>query len=389
MSVQPSPLLPALRAAFNAHYGSAPQWVVQAPGRVNLMGEHTDYNDGFVLPCAINFHTLVALRPRADALVRVLAVDQAGALDSFALDAPIQPNPHAPWANYVRGVVRALLQAGWPLQGADLAISGNVPQGAGLSSSAALEVAVANAFKQRCGLAGLSGPAIARIAQRAENDFVGCRCGIMDQLASACGQAGHALLMDCRSLALQAVPLPAGVAVLIVHSNVQRGLVDSAYNQRRAQCELAAQHLGVAALRDATLAQLAQCGVGLDAVVQRRARHVLTENTRTLAARDALVAGDMAAMGQLMAASHQSMRDDFEITVPAIDQLVAILQDVIAGAGGARMTGGGFGGCVVALLPTAQVAAAQVAVARHYRAPNGQPATVYVCQAQDGAGLLG
>ncbi len=384
------PLLPGLlanlRRAFASAFGAAPSHVVQAPGRVNLMGEHTDYNDGFVLPCAIGFHVLLAARPRDDARVRVLATDLGGARDEFGLDAAITPRPDAPWANYVRGVVRELLGAGWPLRGADLAIAGNVPRGAGLSSSAALEVAVVQAFKSLHDWRALGATDIARIAQRAENDFVGCRCGIMDPLISARGQAGHALLIDCRSLAVRPVRLPDGLALMIVHSNVKRGLVDSEYNLRRDQCEAAARHFGVAALRDVSAAQLASGGAGLDGSVLRRARHVVGENARTLAARDALQGADLVALGALMAASHQSMRDDFEISVPAIDQLVEILRQAIGGAGGARMTGGGFGGCVVALLPQARVAAARAAVAAQYRAPSGGPATVYICQAGPGAG---
>lgn len=383
-----SPLLPRLAAVFQSTFGVPPALLAQAPGRVNLIGEHTDYNDGFVLPCAIDFHTLVAARPRADRQVRVLATDLGRDLDQFSLDAPIEPRQDLVWANYVRGVVQQLLAAGWPLQGADLAISGNVPRGAGLSSSAALEVAVAQAFKQLCDLRALTATDMAVIAQRAENDFVGCRCGIMDQLVSARGHAGHALLIDCRSLDVQPVPLPAGVAVMIVHSNVRRGLVDSEYNLRRSQCEAAARHFGVAALRDLSAAGLAGGSVGLDAVTLRRARHVVTENARTLAARDALSDGDLVEVGRLMAQSHASMRDDFEITVPAIDTLVDILQGAIGADGGARMTGGGFGGCVVALLPEGRVDAVRAAVAALYRAPGGQAGTVWVCQARGGAAAL-
>jgi len=381
-------LLPRLLTAFDRSFGGPPALVARAPGRVNLIGEHTDYNDGFVLPCAIDFQTLVAARPRSDALVRVVAADLQGAVDAFRIDEPITPSTAHPWADYVRGMLHELRAAGWPLCGADLAIAGDVPRGAGLSSSAALEVAVGQAFRQLQDLRALTATDLACLAQRAENDFVGCRCGIMDQLVSARGQAGHALLIDCRTLDVRPVPLPAGMAVMIVHSNVRRGLVDSEYNLRRAQCEAAARHFGVAALRDLGLAQLAQGAGGLDATTLRRARHVVTENARTLAAGDALADGDLAAMGRLMAASHASMRDDFEITVPAIDRLVDILQQAIGGDGGARMTGGGFGGCVVALLPETRVAAARAAVAAHYRAPGGEPGTVYVCQAQAGAGAL-
>ena len=378
----------SLRAAFMTEFGGPPSVVVQAPGRVNLIGEHTDYNDGFVLPCAIDYGTLVAARPRADAVVRVLALDQGAALDEFTLAAPITPRHDAAWPNYVRGMVQALLQAGFALPGADMAIAGNVPLGAGLSSSAALQVSVGQAFKQLAALQHLDGTTLALLAQRSENEFVGCRCGIMDQLASACGVAGHALLIDCRSLQLSAVALPSDMAVLIVDSRVQRGLVDSEYNLRRQQCEAAAQHLGVAALRDVSAAQLAAAACGMEATVHRRARHVVTENARTLAAARALKQGDMPALSVLMAASHASMRDDFQITTPAIDRLVQIISQAVGDQGGVRMTGGGFGGCVVALttLPRAELAMAHVA--ELYRAPNGQRAVAYLCQAVTGAGAV-
>ncbi|MFM2065315.1 MAG: galactokinase [Pseudomonadota bacterium] len=387
------PLLGRLAGLFQATYGAAPALVARAPGRVNLIGEHTDYNDGYVLPCAIDHHTLVAARARDDRLVRVLAADYGEALDEFWLDEPIRPVAGTDpltggWADYVRGMVWALQQAGHMLCGADLAISGNVPQGAGLSSSAALEVAVGQAFKSLCGLDQLDGTVLALLAQRAENDFVGCRCGIMDQYISARGQAGHALLIDCRSLGAEQVRLPDDCAVLIVHSRVRRGLVDSEYNLRRQQCEAAARHYGVAALRDLDLARLESGAAGLDAVVLRRARHVVSENARTLAAAQALAAGDLVAMGRLMAESHASMRDDFEITVPAIDGLVRILAEAIGPQGGARMTGGGFGGCVVALLPTARLSAAQSAVTGHYRSPQGEAAVMFVCRASAGATTL-
>jgi galactokinase len=388
MSQATADLQARLRQAFETSFGGAPSQVVQAPGRVNLIGEHTDYNDGFVLPCAIDFQTQVAWRPRSDGQVRLVAADLGGARDAFSVDEPLTPNPQSPWADYVRGVVQQLQLAGRTLQGCELAIAGNVPRGAGLSSSAALEVAVAQALLQRHGWADLSPTQLAQLAQRAENDFVGCHCGIMDQLISACGDAGHALLIDCRSLHTQAVAMPANTAVMIVHSHVRRGLVDSPYNLRRQQCEAAALHLGVPALRDASLALLAQKGAGLGDEVHRRARHVITENERTLQAAQALQAGDLVAMGQLMAASHASMRDDFEITVPAIDQLVQILKTSVGAQGGARMTGGGFGGCAVALLPQAEVARVQAQVLRQYRSPQGQAATVWVCQPSSGAGPL-
>ncbi|HOB94883.1 MAG TPA: galactokinase [Aquabacterium sp.] len=320
--------------------------------------------------------------------MRVAALDLGGATDSFRADATIVHNRTAPWADYVRGVVRELQLAGHQPGGADIAITGNVPRGAGLSSSAALEVALLHAWRHLQALPGLDATTIAQLAQRAENDFVGCRCGIMNQLISARGEAGHALLIDCRSLQARPVPLPAGLAVLIAHSKVRRGLVDSAYNERRAQCETAARHFGVPALRDLTPAALDAGAAGLDPLVMKRARHVVTENARTTAAASALAAGDLATLGRLMAQSHTSMRDDFAITVPAIDLLVDVLQKAIGAEGGARMTGGGFGGCVVALLPQDRVAAATAAVAQRYRAPSGEAAEVWVCQAQAGAGAV-
>jgi len=375
-------------AAFEQHFGHRPVRLVQAPGRVNLIGEHTDYNDGFVLPCAIDRGTVVAASPRPDFTVRVVAADQGHALDEFRIDETIEPRPDATWANYIRGSIKHLLAQGVALRGAELAVAGNVPQGTGLSSSASLEIAVLQAFKTLHRLDDLGGPRMARIGQEAENRFVGCACGIMDQLVSACGVDRHALLIDCRSLQMTPVPLPAGIAVLVVDSRVKRGLVDSQYNQRRAQCEAAARHFGVAALRDVTPLDVDVRGDALDAVVRRRARHVTTENERTLAAADALAQGDMPRVGRLMAQSHASMRDDFEITVPAIDRLVEILQDAIGNAGGARMTGGGFGGCAVALLPEARVDAVREAVALHYRSPSGEPAQAYLCRASQGAGVL-
>ena len=381
-------LVSAVTLAFSAAYGDVPQCLVQAPGRVNLIGDHTDYNDGFVLPCAIDFRTVIAASPRKDTRVRVLATDYPGESDEFLLDQPIVFRANALWPNYVRGVVKFLLAHGLPLQGADLAISGDIPQGAGLSSSASLEVALAQAFKSLQGFDELDPSTMALIGQRAENHFVGCNCGIMDQLISARGMAHKALLIDCRSLDTMPVAMPEDVAIMIVHSRVKRGLVDSEYNTRRMQCETAARHFGVKALRDLDLATLQARANELDPVVYRRALHVVTENQRTVEAAAALAAGDLHLVGRLMAQAHESMRDHFETSVPAVDQLVHILQTAIGEAGGARMTGGGFGGCVVALMPNAKVAEVRAAVLRDYRSPSGEPGIVYLCQASDGAGPL-
>jgi galactokinase len=374
------------RDAMRRHFGVEPRGFAQAPGRVNLIGEHTDYNDGFVLPCAIDRGTVIAWAPRDDGELRVVAVDAGDEVDRIRLDGPITRYEAQPWTHYVRGIARELVERhGLPRHGATLAIAGDVPSGAGLSSSASLELAVAHALLAAADRS-IEPTALAQAAQRAENEFAGCRCGIMDQLISACGQAGRALLIDCRSLALRAVALPVGTAVLIAHSRVKRGLVDSAYNERRDACERAALGLGVAALRDAKLGDL-DCA-RLEETTRRRARHVVSENERTVAAAEALAAGDLRAVGRLMAASHASMRDDFEITVPAVDRLAALMHTAIGGEGGARMTGGGFGGCVVGLMPAARVADVRAAVEQGYRSPDGEQALIFECQASAGAGTF-
>jgi galactokinase len=378
--------LPRTRSAFADAFGAPAALSVQAPGRVNLIGEHTDYNDGFVLPCAIDYHTVICGSPRGDRRVRVIAVDYAGEVDEFALDQAIQPRGDRVWANYVRGVVKCLRDAGHRLDGTDLAISGNVPQGAGLSSSASLEVATGQFFKTLYGLA-IPPTELARIGQRAENHFVGCNCGIMDQLISALGESGHALLIDCRHLATQAVAIPRGVAVVIINSNVQRGLVGSEYNTRRRQCEEAARFFGVKALRDVDLPTFDARPRGLDPIAARRARHILTDSQRAIDLAAALASDDLARVGELMAQSHASMRDDFEITHPAVDALVDIVKNVLGDAGGVRMTGGGFGGCVVGLLPSALVGEVRAAVAAHYPVASGLNASIYVCRASAGAGV--
>lgn len=391
---------PRLLAAFDQHFGAPPAQVARAPGRVNLIGEHTDYNDGFVLPCAIDFETQVAWRPRSDGRFQVLALDEieaggmAGAAAAVGTDAFAAGGmpPHAPqggWRDYVRGMVGQLQAAGLASGGADLALAGNVPQGAGLSSSAALLVALAQVFAQAAATRGRPFPGPARralLAQGVENDFVGCRCGVMDPLASACGVAGHALLLDCRSLLITPVPMPPDVAVLVVDSGQRRGLVASAYNERRAQCEAAARHFGVPALRDVDAAMLASAGARLPPLTLRRARHVVTENARTLAAAAALERGDLATLSRLMADSHASMRDDFEITTPAIDALVRVIAEELAGEGGVRMTGGGFGGCVVAVASQAAARRAMQAVAAMEPGPAAQAIRTWLCQPSQGAG---
>jgi galactokinase len=381
-------LTPKVAAAFAHHFGAPPQALVQAPGRVNLIGEHTDYNHGFVLPCAIDRGTVIAVSARSDTLVRALALDFDSACDEFDLTAPISPRSDSSWPNHVRGVVAELVAAGLVRCGVDLVIAGDVPTGAGLSSSASLEVALVQAFKTSQGLSGLDPTTMARLAQQAENNFVGCRCGIMDPLIAALGQAGHALLIDCDDNHATPVRLADELALMVVHSNVRRGLVDSEYNLRRQQCEAAARHYGVASLREVDLQRLVADRRELDDVIFRRARHIVSENARTLAAAAALRGNDLRALGVLMAASHASMRDDFEITVAAVDELAEIAQRAIGDEGGARMTGGGFGGCVVALMPARRFDAVSAAVLADYRSPLGLAATVYLCQASAGAGAI-
>ncbi|MEM9620512.1 MAG: galactokinase [Pseudomonadota bacterium] len=377
-----------LKQTFAARFKQSPALLVRAPGRVNLIGEHTDYNGGFVLPCAINLETQVAVSPRADRLVRVLAADYGDVVDEFELSHAIGPSPSQEWANYVRGVFKVLQDRDYLFGGVDMAVAGDIPRGAGLSSSASLSVAVALSLQHVWQLSGLDAVELARVAQISESDFVGCQCGIMDQLTSTSGQAGHVVLIDCDQLTTQAVPVPADMAVMIVHSGISRGLVDGEYNTRRAQCEQAAAQLGVAQLRDADMSLLHAHSSILEDVVYRRARHVITENQRTLDAADCLAQGDLAGLGKLMAASHTSMRDDFEITVPGVDQLVEVLQAAIGPMGGARMTGGGFGGAVVALLPATAVAEVTQVVRQKYQTPAGQAPEVMIERPVAGAGLV-
>ncbi|AVR03461.1 galactokinase [Pluralibacter gergoviae] len=373
------------QSLFAEKFGYPATHVIQAPGRVNLIGEHTDYNDGFVLPCAIDYQTVISCAPRQERTVRVIAADYDNQTDEFSLDAPIIAHDTQQWSNYVRGVVKHLMKRSDKFGGVDMVISGNVPQGAGLSSSASLEVAVGTVFQQLYHLP-LDGAQIALNGQEAENQFVGCNCGIMDQLISALGKKDSALLIDCRSLGTKAVPMPQGAAVIIINSNFKRTLVGSEYNTRREQCETGARFFQQPALRDVTLDEFNAVASELDPLVAKRVRHVLTENARTVEAADALAKGDLARMGVLMAESHASMRDDFEITVPQIDTLVEIVKDAIGDKGGVRMTGGGFGGCVVALVPDGLVEIVRDAVSAQYEARTGIKETFYVCKASQGAG---
>jgi galactokinase len=382
-----SDLQQQVTAAFAEHFpGDAPR-LFQAPGRVNLIGEHTDYNDGFVLPVAIDRQVMLAARLRADARVRLWSVSFRQSSE-FNLDS-IVPDPDAPWSNYVRGVALMLQGHGFKMQGMDAVIGGNVPIGSGLSSSAAIEVATAVTWRDLCAL-DLPAVELARLCQRAENEFVGMKCGIMDQFIAALGASGHALLIDCRSLEYERVPLPVGVSVVVCDTMKRRGLVDSAYNQRRRECEQGVERLHrhlpqVRALRDVTSADLARFGHELPATVLQRCRHVVSENDRTLQAVAALRAGDVQQFGRLMDLSHASLRDDYEVSCAELDAMVEAARG-IPGCLGARMTGAGFGGCTVNWVHAEDAAAFARAVAEGYRARTGVSPEVYVCAASAGAG---
>ncbi len=366
-------------------FGGTPDLITRAPGRVNLIGEHTDYNEGFVLPMAINYDVRAAARARVDRIIRLYSVD-FHQFDTFSLDDIHHASRSRGWSNYVRGVADVLQREGHNIHGLDAAISGEVPRGAGLSSSAALELATLIAFKQLDNL-DIDPLRAALLCQRAENEFVGVRCGVMDQMIASLGRANNALLIDCRSLKYTAVPLPHKTSIVVVDSGVRRGLVESAYNDRRSQCEEGARQMGVPTLRDVTLDMFASWQNKLPAIVARRCLHVVTENQRVLDSAAALRSGDLAAFGALMNASHASMRDLFEVSTPEIDTLVEIQQDV-PGCLGARLTGGGFGGCTVALVYSEAVSALQERIIGEYAARTGKATRIYICYATDGAGIV-
>ncbi len=373
----------ALVAQFERRFGYRPAFLARAPGRVNLIGEHTDYNDGFVLPMAIDREIAIVGAPRDDCRVRLYALNYDQDAD-FEL-AQLRPDPAGQWINYPRGVAWALQEAGFELRGFDGVLYGDVPIGSGLSSSAAIEMATLMAFAAcQPRLAGLDHVRAAKLAQRAENAFVGVNCGIMDQFVAALGRAGHALFIDCRSLDYAPVPMPAGTAVVVVDTAAPRSLAASAYNERRAQCEAAAQALGVAALRDLSPEAFAQRRAALPALVAQRAEHVIHENQRVLDAVAALRAGDVAAFGRLMNESHDSLRDLYVVSSAELDAVVEIARGV-PGVYGARMTGAGFGGCAIALAAEAKVGELRSAIMRDYPARTGRQPAVYVCVASDGA----
>lgn len=362
-----------------------------APGRVNLIGEHTDYNDGFVFPMAIDFRINVAARRRQDQLVKIFSPDFQNTVE-FSLSTPIEYDSVNKWSNYPRGVMAMLQKAGIQLSGMELAVSGNVPQGAGLSSSAALEVATAVTLQKLLGFE-LVLPQLAKLCQKAENTFVGMNCGIMDQFISMMGQKDHALFLDCRSLEYQQVPLDLGdCRIVICHSGVKHSLVDSEYNKRRQECEtgvtvLSRHFPAIKALRDVTIKQLNIYADELDPVVFKRCQHVITENDRVLQSMEALKKGDLAKFGLLMNQSHDSLRDDYEVSCGEIDLLVKLAREV-PGVLGSRITGGGFGGCTVNLVKEASLKPFNEYVLSHYQKETGIEPRCFISLAASGAHIV-
>ncbi len=375
-----------VRSRFKSLFGDC-TGVFRAPGRVNLIGEHTDYNDGFVMPAAIGFYTYVAVGPRSDRKVRVFSENYGEAVE-FKLDA----NPAGKtgsWSDYVRGVAGALESRGHRLHGADLVINGEVPIGAGLSSSASIEVAVALALLANSGIE-LDRLTVALSCQQAEHQWAGTMCGIMDQFISSFGQANQALMLDCRTLSYELLDLGSRAQIVICNTKVSHNLAGGEYNLRRQDCEAGVRHLkrflpGIKALRDVTLADLELHREGLPEVTYRRCRHVIGENDRVQLAADALKSGDLVKFGVLMAESHASLRDDYEVSCKELDVMVDIASG-IGGVYGSRMTGGGFGGCTVNLVSGDRVGHFRDVIAREYEQATGIVPEIYICQASQGAG---
>jgi galactokinase len=368
---------------FETHFKHHPEQSTHAPGRVNLIGEHTDFNDGFVLPAAINFGTDIAASRRKDRQIHVVSHDFKQESRIFSLD-DIKFNSTCMWVNYVAGSLKMLMKSYPDIRGANIAISGNVPIGAGLSSSASLEIAILKTFTSLYQLS-LDGINAAKKGQQAENDFVGCNCGIMDQLISSMGKKGHAMLLDCRDLNFTDAPIPNNLSLFIVNSNVKRRLIGSEYNLRRTQCEEAANYFKKPALRDVNMEMLEAASKKLPNILYRRARHIITENDRTVAALSALKEGDTPKLSLLMKASHRSLKHDFEVTIPETDGLVEIIDNVLGNNGGVRMTGGGFGGCVIALAPTTLLETLTEVVNVQYSNKFGIKPSIYQCSAEQGA----
>jgi galactokinase len=372
-----------IATCYKDRFGQSPTLVVRAPGRVNLIGEHTDYNDGFVLPLAIDRAVWIALRPRSDSRVNVYSMDFSEVRE---FDVSQLKHEKDGWVEYLKGVAWCLQDAGMKLQGWEGVMAGDVPLGAGLSSSAAVEMATARAF---AAVSSIPWDAVAqaKLGQRSENKWIGVNCGIMDQLISSTGRAGHAMLIDCRSLELQPAPLPKDVAVVVLDTATRRGLVDSAYNERRAQCEAAAAFFQVRALRDVTVAMFDAKAGQLDATTRRRARHVITEDDRTVKAVEAMRCGNIAALGRLMNESHVSLRDDYEVSSDCLNVMVDAAQAHKA-CYGARMTGAGFGGCAVAIVRADAADDFVAATSQAYQSKTGNKPAVYVCTATDGAAVV-
>ncbi|MCK8044929.1 galactokinase [Shewanella sp. 1CM18E] len=376
---------PAQRAnkLFVQTFGTQADELYCAPGRVNLIGEHTDYNDGFVLPAAINFHTAIVAKRRDDQQFRAVSDAYPGEIVSWTFGEEGTPvKKH--WSNYLKGFTAAMASSGLAPKGLDIAVVSNIPMNAGLSSSSALEVAFGTAVND-CSQIKLSPLAIAQLAQRGENQFVGHACGIMDQMICALGEQDHAFLIDCLDLDSEAVSIPENLSLLIINSNVKRSEIEAQYNLRKEQCQQAANHFGLESLRDLDLATLEAAKVELPEAYYKRAKHVLSENRRTQNAAWALESGDIAKLSQLMAESHISMRDDFEISTTEIDYLVEIVSEVIGNRGGVRMTGGGLGGCVVALVDHELTDAVVATIEQKFTNKTGLEADIYLCLASDGA----
>ena len=368
---------------FEEEYGNAPEYLVQAPGRVNLIGEHTDYNDGYVLPLAIDRAVWIALSAIPEPEIRLNSLDFDQGI-SVPFDRALTRGEG--WPEYLKGLINIYKKSKLELFGWKGVMAGNVPIGAGLSSSAALELALTRAFGT-VGHWNWNPSQMASICQLAENEWVGMNCGIMDQMISASGRAGHVLLLDCRSLKTIHVPLPETVRVVILDTDTRRGLVDSAYNERRSQCESVASYFGVKALRDVSIEELEGSKAKLDPLEFRRARHVIRENGRVLDCTEALRLGNLDRVGELMIASHISLRDDFEVSSEALD-LIAECARKAQGCYGARMTGAGFGGCAMALVNTKSIDAFVEQLLKDYTEASDRKAHLYVCSPSDGASVF-
>jgi len=365
---------------FEHTFGEKPSLLIRSPGRVNLIGEHTDYNDGFVFPLAIDYAIWLALTPSTDGTVTVHA-SSFNETGSFHIDSIRHTGPD--WLEYVKGVAVAMQGQEYSLTGWKGCILSDLPIGSGLSSSAALEIAVVMAFAEVSRFS-ISPARMALLGQQAENNWVGVKCGIMDQMASACGVADHALFIDCRSLDLEPVPLPRDTLIAILDTGTPRSLASSDYNTRREQCETAARFFNVAALRDVTLEILQDNIKQLDDLVGKRALHIISENDRVLSTVDQLKKGDMNAVGRLFYESHESLRDLYNVSSPELDRMVEAAMNS-SGCYGARMTGAGFGGCAVALVKSEVADKFSEQVIRGYQLKTGRQAKIYLTSAVNGA----